>query len=389
MKPSHSLGKPGYLDTFAIHSAHTGKLSISPVVKIKTRKMLSAVYTPEVGKICMAIRDNPQDVRKYTIAGKMIAVISDGTAVLGFGDIGPKAALPVMEGKAVIFKEFAGLDAFPICINEKDPDKLVEIIKAISVNFAAINLEDISAPRCFYVEERLQNELDVPVMHDDQHGTAIVTLAALKGAIELSGKKNVRVVVVGSGAAGTAVSKLIAYAGGKEKDLIGDIKVVDSKGVVSDDRKDLDQYKSELAKITKQHKTMSMEEALKGADVFIGVSKGNILTEEMIKTMNDKPIIFAMANPIPEIMPENAYKAGAFIVATGRSDMPNQVNNALVYPGVFKGLLKNRIKKINIDMKYLAAQAIYTYNKRLLSVKHILPSIMDKKVVDVISKNIK
>jgi len=376
------------LDTFLIHSKHIGKLSIKPVMKVNTRAMLSAIYTPQVGKICMAIKDNPENIRKYAIAGKMVAVISNGTAVLGFGNIGARAALPVMEGKAVIFKEFAGVDAFPLCIDENDPDKFVEIVKAASINFAAINLEDIAAPNCFYIEQRLQNELDIPVMHDDQHGTAIVVLAALKGAIRLTGKKDIRIVIVGSGAAGSAITKLLVFANSIEKNLFTDIKILDSKGVVSSDRKDIDQYKKELASLTGQKKAMPLSEAIKGADIFIGVSVKGLLTPELIKSMNKNPIIFAMANPEPEIMPDLAKKAGAYIIATGRSDFPNQINNALAYPGVFKGLLKKGIKKVTPQIKYNVAKAIFEYNKSRLSRSHLLPSIMDKSILDVIVKAI-
>jgi malate dehydrogenase (oxaloacetate-decarboxylating) len=375
------------MDTFQIHSQDTGKISIAPTIKVDSRETLSLVYTPEVGKICMAIKDNPEEVRKYTIAGKMVAVISNGTAVLGFGDIGPAAALPVMEGKAVIFKEFANVNAFPICISEKDPDKLVEIVKAISVNFAAINLEDISAPTCFHIEKRLQDELDIPVMHDDQHGTAIVTLAALKGALKLVNKKNVRIVVAGAGAAGSAITKLLAYANEREN-LFSEVALVDSVGVVSSDRKDLNEYKVELAQITKQEKSMSLTEVLKGADVFIGVSVKDLLKPEMVKSMNKDAIVFAMANPTPEIMPDIALENGALIVATGRSDYPNQINNALAYPGVFKGLLENKVKKVTIEMKYKAANTIYEYNLPSLTKTNLLPSILDKKVPDMISKEI-
>ena len=375
------------MDTFEIHSKDTGKISIEPTIKVDSRETLSLVYTPEVGKICMAIKDNPEEVRKYTIAGKMVAVISNGTAVLGFGDIGPAAALPVMEGKAVIFKEFANVNAFPICINEKDPDKFVEIVKAISVNFAAINLEDISAPTCFRIEKRLQDELDIPVMHDDQHGTAIVSLAALKGALKLVNKKNVRIVIAGAGAAGSAITKLLAYANEREK-LFDEIALVDSVGVVSSDRKDLNEYKVELAQITKQTKSMKLEEIIKGADVFIGVSVKDLLKPEMVRSMNKDAIVFAMANPAPEIMPDVALENGALIVATGRSDYPNQINNALAYPGVFKGLLENKVRKITIEMKYKAANMIYEYNLPNLSQTNLLPSILDKKVPGMISKEI-
>jgi malate dehydrogenase (oxaloacetate-decarboxylating) len=376
------------MDTFQLHAQNIGKLSIKPTLDVDSREKLSMVYTPEVGKICMAIKDNPEEVRKYTIAGKMVAVISDGTAVLGFGDIGPQAALPVMEGKAVIFKEFADVNAFPICIAEKDPEKLIAIIKAISVNFAAINLEDISAPRCFEVEKRLQDELDIPVMHDDQHGTAIVSFAALKGALELTQKKNVRIVIAGAGAAGTAITKLLEYANAKE-DFIADLKLVDSVGVIASDRDDLNVYKQELAALTKQVHTMTLEAALTGADVFIGVSVKGLLNKNLIAKMNKAPIIFALANPTPEILPEEAYQAGAAIVATGRSDYPNQINNALAYPGVFKGLLDNKVKKVTMEMKYQTAIAIYDYNHIKLTGKNLLPSILDKQVPQMISKVIK
>jgi malate dehydrogenase (oxaloacetate-decarboxylating) len=375
------------MDTFEIHSKDTGKISIEPTIKVDSRETLSLVYTPEVGKICMAIKDNPEEVRKYTIAGKMVAVVSNGTAVLGFGDIGPAAALPVMEGKAVIFKEFANVNAFPVCINEKDPDKFVEIVKAISVNFAAINLEDISAPTCFRIEKRLQDELNIPVMHDDQHGTAIVTLAALKGALKLVHKKNVRIVIAGAGAAGSAIIKLFAYANEREK-LFDEMALVDSVGVVGSERTDLNEYKVELAQITKQTKSMKLEEVIKGADVFIGVSVKDLLKPEMVKSMNKDAIVFAMANPAPEIMPDVALENGALIIATGRSDYPNQINNALAYPGVFKGFLENKVKKVTIEMKYKAANMIYEYNLPNLSKTNLLPSILDKKVPGMISKEI-
>lgn len=373
---------------FDLHAKYTGKLVVSSAVPIDSKEILSQVYTPGVGKVCMAIKDDETQAKKYTIAGKTIAVISDGTAVLGFGDIGPKAAMPVMEGKCAIFKEFAGVEAFPICIDEKDTEKLISIIKAISVNFAAINLEDISAPRCFEIEQRLINELDIPVMHDDQHGTAIVTLAGLKGAIELTKKKNVKIVLVGAGAAGTATTKILLNTKVKSDLNIESIKVVDSEGVVSTDRKNLNSHKLELAKLTDQNKFEILDEALKGADVFIGVSVAGLLTQEKIKLMAKDPIIFAMANPVPEIMPDEAKQAGASIIATGRSDFANQINNALAYPGVFKGLLNSGAEQATEEIKITAAYAISDYHKKELSEENLLPSILDKKIPEIIAEAI-
>ena len=371
-------------DTFEIHKKNTGKLEIVPTVQVNTREDLSNIYTPNVGKICMAIKDNPDAVREYTIAGKMVAVISDGTAVLGFGNIGARAALPVMEGKCVIFKEFAGLNAFPICLDTQDTEEIIRIVKALSVNFAAINLEDISAPRCFEIEKRLSDELPIPIIHDDQHGTAIVTLAALMGAVKVTERKNLKVVIAGAGAAGNAITRLI-----KASELpVSDIKLFDSKGLVSTDRTDLDKYKMEMAELTGQSKTMSIQEGLVGADIFVGVSAPNSLTEEMVKSMNKDPIVFAMANPTPEIMPDKAKAAGAIIVATGRSDFNNQINNALAYPGVFKGLLAARITKATIDIKLATAKAIYEYNLPSLTADNLLPSILDKKVPEMIAATI-
>jgi len=374
------------MDTFEIHKQHTGKLEIKSTVEVNDREMLSNIYTPNVGKICMAIKDNPELVREYTIAGKMVAVISDGTAVLGFGNIGPKAALPVMEGKCVIFKEFAGLNAFPLCLNELDTEQLIKIIKSVSVNFAAINLEDIAAPKCFVIEKRLNDELDIPVVHDDQHGTAIVTLAALRGAIKLLNKTNVRVVISGAGAAGNAITKLLLAA--KEELGISEIGIYDSKGLLAKDRVDMDEYKMELVSLTSQITTKSIVEGIKKSDVFIGVSVAGALTAEMVKTMNPEPIIFAMANPAPEILPDVAMAAGAKIVATGRSDYNNQINNALAYPGVFKGLLSAKVNKMSTEIKLTASRAIYEYNLPNLSATNLLPSILDKKVPEIIEKAI-
>lgn len=372
------------MDTFVIHKKNTGKLEIVPTVRVESRDDLSQIYTPNVGKICMAIKDNPETVRDYTIAGKTVAVISDGTAVLGFGNIGPKAALPVMEGKAVIFKEFAGLNAFPICLDTQDTEEIIKTVKAVAVNFRAINLEDIAAPKCFEIEERLNNELDIPVIHDDQHGTAIVTLAALYGAVKLTGKTNLKIVVVGAGAAGQAIVRLL-----QTSELpIESIKLFDTKGLISSDRNDMDKYKQEMARLTHQNKTESLAEGLVGADVFVGVSAAGILTTEMVKTMAAEPIVMAMANPTPEIMPDEAKAAGAAIVATGRSDFDNQINNALAYPGVFKGLIESGKNKATMEIKLAAAKAIFEYNLPSLTKENLLPSILDKRVPKIISEAI-
>jgi len=374
------------MDTFEIHKQHTGKLEIISTVEVNDRETLSNIYTPNVGKICMAIKDDPTLVREYTIAGKMVAVISDGTAVLGFGNIGPKAALPVMEGKCVIFKEFAGLNAFPLCLDELDAEQIIKIIKSVSVNFAAINLEDIAAPKCFVIEKRLNEELDIPVVHDDQHGTAIVCLAALRGAIKVLNKSNVRVVISGAGAAGNAITKLLWAA--KAELGIADIGVYDSKGLIATDRTDMDEYKIELANLTNNNLSKSIVAGIKNADVFVGVSVAGALTSDMIKTMSPKPIVFAMANPFPEIMPDEAMAAGAGIVATGRSDFDNQINNALAYPGVFKGLLAAKVNKMSTEIKLAASKAIYEYNLPNLSSTNLLPSILDKKVPGIIAEAI-
>lgn len=371
-----------------LHSKDTGKLSIVSTTKLDSKEILSAVYTPGVGEVCKAIVEDSKVAKTHTIAGKMVAVVSDGTAVLGFGNIGPKAALPVMEGKCAIFKEFAGVDAFPICLNTQDPDEIIKTVINISPNFAAINLEDIAAPNCFYIENKLTEALDIPIMHDDQHGTAIVALAALKGALKLTGKKKVNIVVSGAGAAGTAIAKLLSNTKTILDMNIADIKVFDSKGFVSSSRTDLNEYKLELATFTNQIGDVSFENALKEADVFVGVSAPGILTTEMVKMMHKDPIVFALANPDPEILPEDAKAGGASIVATGRSDFPNQINNALAYPGVFKGLIQNNIDRVTEEMKLRVADAIYLYNLPNLTPETILPSILDTGVVKLISESI-
>lgn len=377
------------MNSIELHKKLVGKLRIKSAFKVETKEDLSLIYTPGVGEVCKSINSGILDHRKVTNAGRTVAVISDGSAVLGFGNIEAKAALPVMEGKSVIFNEFAELDSYPICIEEQDVDIFIDIVKRISINFAAINLEDISAPRCFEIEERLSNELDIPIIHDDQHGTAIVTLSALLGAVTLTGKKDNRVVVLGAGAAGTAITKLILFAAQSKRISIAYIKVFDSQGLISSDREDLNKYKRELAVLTKQTKTERLSDGLSGADIFIGVSVANALQHKEISRMSSDPIIFALANPVPEVDRELAIKAGAYIVATGRSDYPNQINNALAYPDLFKGLLTHKIKKVEMSHKLLVAETIYKYHLDKLDVNNLLPSILDKSIPEIISNSLK
>lgn len=338
-----------------LHKENRGKIEIKSKVPLKTREDLSIAYTPGVAAVSKKIAEDPESVWGYTPRGNWVAIVSDGTAVLGLGDIGPLAALPVMEGKAILFKEFAGVDAFPICLSTKDPDEIVQAVKALAPSFGGINLEDISAPRCFEIEERLKRELDIPVFHDDQHGTAIVVLAGLLNAAGLAQKKltALKIVINGAGAAGTAIAMLLIKAG------ISDVVVVDSRGIISSDRKDLNDAKKELARCTNSAALSGdLAVALKNRDVFIGVSAPNILTRDMVGTMAQDPIIFALANPVPEITPEEAREGGARIIATGRSDYPNQINNVLAFPGLFRGVLDARIRIITDEMKLSAAHAI-------------------------------
>lgn len=344
------------MDTNSIleyHSKNKGKIGTSVLTPITNKSDLSLAYTPGVAEVSKIIAVSPEKVFDYTIKSHTVAIVSDGSAVLGLGNIGPLAAIPVMEGKAALFKTFAGIDAFPICLNTQDSQEIINIVKNIAPVFGGINLEDISAPRCFEIEKELQN-LGIPVMHDDQHGTAVVVLAGLINAAKVVGKNlnDLTVVVNGAGAAGNAISTLLSE---KVKNVI----VVDSTGIVSKDRTDLDPYKKLLTNITnKNNLAGSLRNAMSGADVFIGVSKGNLLVATDIKLMAKNAIIFAMANPIPEIMPEEAMAGGAMVVATGRSDMPNQVNNSLAFPGIFKGALEIRATKITKEMKIAAAEAL-------------------------------
>lgn len=330
---------------------------------VKNRHELSLVYTPGVGAVSREIHKHPESVWDLTGRSNRVAIITDGTAVLGLGDIGPFAALPVMEGKAALFKEFAGIDAVPICLNTKDPDEIVRIVTALAPSFGGINLEDISAPRCFDIEERLIETLDIPVMHDDQHGTAVVVLAGLINALKIVNKSidKIKIMISGAGAAGTAVAKMLTAYGAKN------ILVANSKGLIN--------IPGTLA------------DGIKDADVFIGVSAPNIVTSEMVRSMAAQPIVFALANPVPEIMPDLAKVAGARIVATGRSDFPNQVNNALAFPGIFRGVLDARLSKITQEMKLNAALALANYIKHP-DENHILPDLMDKDIVKAISQAI-
>ncbi len=374
-------------ESLKLHERHAGKMEITSKVKVVTRDDLSLAYTPGVAEPCRKIHENEDDVYKYTSKGNMVAVVTDGTAVLGLGDIGPKAGLPVMEGKSILFKEFAGVNAFPICLDTKDPDEIVTAVKMIAPGFGGINLEDISAPRCFEVEEKLKKELDIPVFHDDQHGTAIVVLAGVINALKVVGKdiKDVKVVVNGAGAAGTAISKLLLVGG------VTNLIVCDKVGILYDGIEDVDYAKKDLAKITNpDHLKGDLSTALKGADVFIGVSAPGIVSKEMVSSMNKDSILFAMANPTPEIMPDLAKEAGAKVMGTGRSDFPNQVNNVLVFPGVFKGALEVRAKEINEEMKLAAAYAIASMiPDEELNDENVLPNALDKSVSDYVAEAVK
>lgn len=375
-----------YEESLKLHEKHQGKIEIVSKVKVENRTDLSLAYTPGVAEPCKKIHENEENVYKYTSKGNIVAVVTDGTAVLGLGDIGPKAGLPVMEGKSILFKEFANVDAFPICIDSKNVDEIVRTVKLISPGLGGINLEDIGAPRCFEVEERLKKELDIPVFHDDQHGTAIVVLAGIINALKVVNKKieDVKVVINGAGAAGTAISKLLLASG--VKNLIACDKV----GILYRGMEKIDDAKTELAQITNPENIKgSLSDALKGADIFIGVSAPGIVTKEMVSSMNSDSILFAMANPVPEIMPEEAKEAGARVIGTGRSDYPNQVNNVLAFPGIFRGALDVRAKEINEEMKLAAAYAIADYVKEEeLNENNVIPSALDKNVASKVAEAI-
>ncbi|MBF2017985.1 MAG: NAD-dependent malic enzyme [Rivularia sp. T60_A2020_040] len=364
-----------YDRTFDLHRG--GKISITSRIQLKSISDLAMAYTPGVGRICSAIAQNPEEVYNLTIKQNMVAIVTDGSAVLGLGNLGPEAALPVMEGKAMLFKEFAGIDAFPICLATQDTDEIVSIVKNIAPVFGGVNLEDIAAPRCFEIEARLREELDIPVFHDDQHGTAIVTLAALFNALKLVQKpiEQIRIVINGAGAAGVAIAKLLRSSHAKQ------IWMCDSKGIVSSNRNDLNQEKREFAVKTQG----KLADAVKGADVFIGVSAPGVLTPEMVKTMAKDAIVFAMANPVPEVQPE-LVKDDVAVIATGRSDYPNQINNVLAFPGVFRGALDCRAATITTAMCLEAASAIASLIKPSdLDKEHIIPSVFDERVSSVVA----
>ncbi len=365
------------------HERNKGKIEVRSKVPLDNKEALSLAYTPGVAEVSKRIAMNPEDAYRYTLKQNSIAVVSDGSAVLGLGNLGAKAAIPVMEGKAAIFKEFAGIDAFPICLDTQDTEKIIKTIKMISPVFGGINLEDISAPRCFEIERRLAEELDIPVMHDDQHGTATVVLAGLINSLKLRGtkKEDATVLINGVGAAGSAIAYILALYGFKN------ILLCDTHGLIYEGRDNLSDEKIKLSQITNKEKIKgSLEDGLKFSDIFIGVSKAGLLNADHIKMMKEQPIIFALANPTPEIMPDIAKGAGAFIYASGRSDFPNQVNNALVFPGIFRGLLDKRIKKINNEIFIKAAEALAGHNKNL-SVDQILPDLYDKSIVDSIKNS--
>ncbi len=368
-----------------LHKRYQGKFEIKSRVSLKTKDDLSLAYTPGVAAPCMEIAKNKEKSWELTNRKNMVAVVSDGTAILGLGDIGPEAGMPVMEGKAVIFKEFAGIDAIPLCINTTKVEEIIKFCKQIEPTFAGINLEDISAPRCFEITKRLEKELSIPVFHDDQDGTAIVVLAALINSLRVTGKviKDLKVVVNGAGAAGIAITRLLISQGVK------DIILLDSKGTIYKGRAKLNDVKKEIALKTNKSKIKgNLKGAIKKSDVFIGVSKANLVNCQMIKTMAPKPILFPMANPVPEIMPNLAKKAGASIIGTGRSDFPNQINNALVFPGIFRGLIDSEKKKVTVKMKVSAAIAI-AYSIKKPTKNNLLPKVTDKKVVKAIANAIK
>lgn len=365
-------------DALKLHLENHGKLAVVSKVPIKTREDLALAYTPGVAEPCKEIKENKDLSFEYTCRGNMVAIVSDGTRVLGLGDIGPEAAMPVMEGKAALFKTFGDVDAVPICIDTKDPAKIIETVRFLQPSFAGINLEDISSPKCYDIECELKKICDIPVFHDDQHGTAIVVGAALMNACKVANKKieDITLVINGAGAAGCAIGKLLLSLG------IGNLIMVDREGIICEGDNYLNEAHAEMAKVTNKNKLHgSLADALKGADAFVGVSKPKLVTAEMVKSMNDKPILFAMANPTPEIMPDEAKAAGAFIVGTGRSDFPNQINNVIAFPGIFKGALAVRASDINEEMKMAAAKAIAgCVPEDKLSAEFILPNSFDRSV---------
>ena len=378
--------KTVYEKSLELHEQHHGKVEVISKVKVENKADLAQAYSPGVAEPCREIHKNPENVFKYTSKGNLVAVVSDGTAVLGLGDIGPLAAMPVMEGKAILFKEFANVDAFPICLDTKDTDEIVETVKRLAPTFGGINLEDISAPRCFEIETRLKKELDIPVFHDDQHGTAIVVCAGLINALKVVKKefKDAKVVINGAGSAGISICKLILQFG------VEDIVLVDRAGALCPGEEWMNPAQKAMAEITNKDKQRGpLAEIIKGKDVFIGVSAPNLVTPEMVGTMSSDPIVFAMANPTPEIMPDLAKEGGARVVATGRSDFPNQINNVLVFPGIFRGALDVRASEITEEMKLAASRAIASLiTEEELNEEYIIPSPFDKRVCECVAKEV-
>ena len=371
-------------ESLRLHSEWKGKIEVTSRVKLETRDDLSLAYTPGVAQPCLEIQKDVNKSYELTRRSNLVAVVTDGTAVLGLGDIGPEAGMPVMEGKCVLFKSFGDVDAIPLCVRSKNVDDIVNTVKLLAGSFGGVNLEDISAPRCFEIERKLKECCDIPIFHDDQHGTAVVTLAAMLNALKVVGKKidEIRVVTSGAGAAGIAIIKLLIAMGLK------DVVLCDRKGAIYKGREGLNAEKTEMAEITnKEMRKGTLEEVLKGADVFIGVSAPNCVTPEMVKSMAEKPILFPMANPTPEIMPELAKEAGAAVVGTGRSDFPNQINNVLAFPGIFRGALDVRASDINDEMKIAAAKAIASFvTEENLSADYIIPSALDRHVAQAVAK---
>jgi len=367
------------------HKAYKGKITTKLRDESElSREKLSTYYTPGVAAVSKAIAEDPSLLPIYTWTNNLVAVISDGSAVLGLGNIGPKGSMPVMEGKALLFKQFADIDSVPITLDVHTPDEVVSVVKAISSSFGAINLEDIAAPQCFEIEERLKAELDIPVFHDDQHGTAVVVLAGLINAMKVTGKtlSECKIVIIGAGAAGTAITKLLHKYG------VGSIVAVDSKGIVGTSREDLNPEKTALLDYVDASASGSLEDALSNADIFIGVSKPDLLSTVMVRMMNPDPIIFALSNPLPEIMPDVARQAGAAVIATGRSDFPNQVNNATAFPGIFRGALDNKVRMITDDHKIAAAEVIASLVENPTA-DEIIPSVFDNRLVPAIAAVIK
>lgn len=371
----------------ALHKEWNGKIETTPKCEVKSREDLALAYTPGVAEPCKVIAEDKEAAYQYTIKSNTIAVVSDGSAVLGLGNIGAAAAMPVMEGKAVLFKEFGNVNAFPICLDTQDTEEIIQTVVNIAPAFGGINLEDISAPRCFEIESRLKELLDIPVFHDDQHGTAIVVLAGIINALKVTGKKkeDCKIVVNGAGSAGIAISKLLLRYG------FPNLTLCDKSGILNKDSKDLNWMQQEMMKVTNlEGKSGTLADAFVGADIFVGVSAPNIVTEEMVASMNSDAILFAMANPTPEIMPDKAKKAGAKVVGTGRSDFPNQVNNVVAFPGIFKGALEGRATQITEEMKLAAALALASLvPAEELDEDHILPEAFDPRVADVVSAAVK